>query len=425
MISIEILKQVILDNQRAVEQQMVIPRSIDLDENMNYVLVGVRRAGKSFLLYQRMQQNLKQGIGWDQMLYINFEDERLINMEVSDLNLLLETFARIYGTERPILFLDELQNINGWEKFVRRLADNKYRLYITGSNAHMLSAEIATTLGGRFIMKEVYPYSFTEYLEARQVPFDMAAQTATATRAILQHHFDEYLQYGGFPEGAHLQSKRDYLMSVYQKIYLGDIAARHRIENSFALRFLFKKLSESIMQPMSFTRLTNLIISTGSKISKATVINYMDYAKEAYLIFPIKNISSHLSERESNPKYYFVDNGIISLLTLNAESALLENTVAMELLRRYGQENQVFFYNEKVEVDFYIPETTTAIQVCLYPHESDETWRRETEALIRFSKHLPCSQCLLITMNDEETLTVDGVTIQLIPAWKWLIASPK
>ena len=177
MISIEILKQVILDNQRAVEQQMVIPRSIDLDENMNYVLVGVRRAGKSFLLYQRMQQNLKQGIGWDQMLYINFEDERLINMEVSNLNLLLETFARIYGTERPILFLDELQNIYGWEKFVRRLADNKYRLYITGSNAHMLSAEIATTLGGRFIMKEVYPYSFTEYLEARQVPFDMAAQT--------------------------------------------------------------------------------------------------------------------------------------------------------------------------------------------------------------------------------------------------------
>jgi predicted AAA+ superfamily ATPase len=283
-----------------------------------------------------MQQNLKQGIGWDQMLYINFEDERLINMEVSDLNLLLETFARIYGTERPILFLDELQNIYGWEKFVRRLADNKYRLYITGSNAHMLSAEIATTLGGRFIMKEVYPYSFTEYLEARQVPFDMAAQTATATRAILQHHFDEYLQYGGFPEGAHLRSKRDYLMSVYQKIYLGDIAARHRIENSFALRFLFKKLSESIMQPMSFTRLTNLITSTGSKISKATVINYMDYAKEAYLIFPIKNISSHLSERESNPKYYFGDNGLLNLFLTDGTAALLENLVAINLRNLYG-----------------------------------------------------------------------------------------
>ena len=155
MINIDILKQVILDNQHDVERQVVIPRSIALNEEMNYVLVGVRRAGKSFMLYQRMQQNLQQGIGWDKMLYINFEDERLINMEVSDLNLLLETFARIYGNDRPILFLDELQNILGWEKFARRLADSKFRVYITGSNARMLSSEIATTLGGRYIMKEV------------------------------------------------------------------------------------------------------------------------------------------------------------------------------------------------------------------------------------------------------------------------------
>ena len=162
MINIDILKQVILDNQHDVERQVVIPRSIALNEEMNYVLVGVRRAGKSFMLYQRMQQNLQQGIGWDKMLYINFEDERLINMEVSDLNLLLETFARIYGNYRPILFLDELQNILGWEKFARRIADSKFRVYITGSNARMLSSEIATTLGGRYVMKEVYPYNFAE-----------------------------------------------------------------------------------------------------------------------------------------------------------------------------------------------------------------------------------------------------------------------
>ena len=210
-------------------------------------------------------------------------------------------------------------------------------------------------------------------------------------------------------------------MSVYQKIYLGDIAARHRIENAFALRFLFKKLSESIMQPLSFTRLANLITSTGCKISKATVINYMEYAKDSYLIFSIKNIASHIAEREGNPKYYFVDNGIISLLTLNAESALLENMVAMELMRRYGQDNQVFFYNDKVEVDFYIPETGTAIQVSMYPHESNETWRRETEALVRMNKHLPCSTHLLLTMNEEDTIIIDGITIHMIPIWKWLL----
>ena len=421
MISIDILKQVILDNQHDVERQIVIPRSVNLEEGMNYVLVGVRRAGKSFMLYQRMQQNLQQGIGWDKMLYINFEDERLINMESSELNLLLEAFARIYANDRPILFLDELQNVVGWEKFARRLADSKFRVYITGSNAHMLSAEIATTLGGRYIMKEVYPYSFAEYIDAHRVSRTKTAQIATKTRAVLQRHFDEYLQYGGFPECINLPAKRDYLMSVYQKIYLGDIAARHRIENTFALRFLFKKLSESIMQPLSFTRLANLITSTGSKISKATVINYMEYAKDSYLVFPIKNIISHIAEREGNPKYYFVDNGMISLLTLNAEAALLENIVAMELIRRYGQDNHVFFYNDKVEVDFYIPEIETAIQVSMYPRESDETWRRETEALVRMNKHLPCSTLLLLTQNEEDTIAIDGVVIQMKPVWKWLL----
>ena len=421
MISVDILKQVILDNQHDVERQIVIPRSVDLEEGMNYVLVGVRRAGKSFMLYQRIQQNLQQGIGWDKMLYINFEDERLINMESSELNLLLEAFARIYANDRPILFLDELQNVVGWEKFARRLADSKFRVYITGSNAHMLSAEIATTLGGRYIMKEVYPYSFAEYIDAHRVSRTKTAQIATKTRAVLQRHFDEYMQYGGFPECINLPAKRDYLMSVYQKIYLGDIAARHRIENTFALRFLFKKLSESIMQPLSFTRLANLITSTGSKISKATVINYMEYAKDSYLVFPIKNITSHIAEREGNPKYYFVDNGMISLLTLNAEAALLENIVAMELIRRYGQDNHVFFYNDKVEVDFYIPEIETAIQVSMYPRESDETWRRETEALVRMNKHLPCSTLLLLTQNEEDTIAIDGVVIQLKPVWKWLL----
>ena len=175
------------------------------------------------------------------------------------------------------------------------------------------------------------------------------------------------------------------------------------------------------MQPLSFTRLANLITSTVSKISKATVINYMEYAKDSYLVFPIKNITSHIAEREGNPKYYFVDNGMISLLTLNAEAALLENIVAMELIRRYGQDNHVFFYNDKMEVDFYIPEIETAIQVSMYPRESDETWRRETEALVRMNKHLPCSTLLLLTQNEEDTIAIDGVVIQLKPVWKWLL----
>lgn len=191
-----------------------------------------------------------------------------------------------------------------------------------------------------------------------------------------------------FRKGHRLPPKRDYLTSVYQKIYLGDIAARHSIENTFALRILFRKLAESIKQPVSFTRITNIVASTGVKISKNTVINYMEYAKDACLLIPIQNIADKLVERETNPKYYFADNGILNLLLLDADTSLLENLVAVTLLRRYGTDDAVFFYNRNVEVDFYLPDTGVAIQVCYTMNLSDETFQREVQALVKLIRYL-------------------------------------
>lgn len=164
----ELLKSVIADNQAEIPRHQVMLRDFSFEDFGNYVFVGIRGAGKSYLLYQRIQQLLANGTGWDEILYINFEDERLEGMGKEDLNLLLETHMEMYG-KRPILFLDEIQNIEGWEKFARRLADAKYKVYITGSNAKMLSSEIQTALGGRYINVNVYPYSFMEYLTANQV----------------------------------------------------------------------------------------------------------------------------------------------------------------------------------------------------------------------------------------------------------------
>ena len=277
MIRREILKEVLLDNRNEVVKHQVIPRSFQFEEFGNYVFVGIRRAGKSFLLYQRIQELLHSGHTWNEMLYVNFEDERLIGMTTADLNLILEVHAEM-STDRPMLFLDEIQNIDGWDKFVRRLADNKYRAYVTGSNAKMLSQDVATTLGGRYVTVHVYPYDFKEFLYANGVEVTENSLFATESRAEIKRIFNDYFRSGGFPEGASLAAKRDYLTSVYQKIYLGDIAARHSIENTFALRILFRKLAESIKQPVSFTRITNIVASTGVKISKNTVINYMEYA---------------------------------------------------------------------------------------------------------------------------------------------------
>ncbi len=420
MIEKETIKEILLENRKEIESQQVVHRNIEKEDFANYVLIGVRRAGKSFMLYQQIQDNLKKGITWDSMLYINFEDERLIGMTAQELNLILEVHGMM-SAQRPILFLDEIQNIEGWDKFARRLADNKYRVYITGSNAKMLSSDVATTLGGRYITKHILPYSFSEYLSANNIPYDDMNLATTSGRADVQRYFAEYFRFGGFPEGAQLASKRDYLNSVYQKIYIGDIATRNKIDNLFSLRILFRKMAESVKQPTSFTRLSNIIASTGAKLGKATIINYIEYSKDAFLIYSIKNIADNLTNRETNPKYYFVDNGIISILALDIDTSLLENMVAMELIRRYGIDERVFFYNRNIEVDFYIPDAALAIQVSYNPHKTDETWQRESTALIKFTKVLDCQRLLILSYDTEETVEVNGKTIEVMPVWKWLI----
>ena len=384
------------------------------------MFAGIRRAGKSYLLYQRMQQLIIRGIQWDEMLYINFEDERLTGMTAEHFNLLLEVHLEMYG-KKPILFLDEIQNISGWEKFARRMADTKHRVYITGSNARMLSQDIQSTLGGRYIPVDVYPYDFKEFLVANDIHITKNSLLSTEKKAEVLRKFNDYFNFGGFPEGAELSSKRDYLTSVYQKIFLGDIAARHAVENTFALRILFKKLAESVKQPLSFNRIANIVSSTGAKVGTNTVINYMEYAKDAWLIHPIQNISGKLVDKETVPKYYFTDNGLLNLFLLDGNTSLLENIVAINLLRKYGRNDAVYFYNRGIEVDFYIPDAGMAIQVCYDLDNSAGTFDREVKSLLKITEVLECRHLFIITRDTERMLEIKGRKIEVIPVWKWLL----
>ena len=421
MINKQILLEVMLENRLEVMRHRVIPRDISLDGFDRQVLVGVRRAGKSYILYGHIQDLIAKGHTWDEIIYLNFEDERLGGMDLLDLNSILEVHGRV-SDKRPMLFLDEIQNVEGWEKFARRVADNKYKIVITGSNARMLSVDVASTLGGRFLTREIFPFSFGEYLEINGINSKSELLSATTSnRGLLMRHFDEYFQFGGFPECATIPVKRDYLTSLYQKIFLGDIAARHRVENIFALRVLFRKLAESIKQPLSFTRATNIVASTGTKIGKSTVINYLGYANDAYLILTVPNIADNITERISNPKYYFIDNGIISLLALDIRTSLLENVVALSLIRRYGSKDAVYHYNYGIEVDFYIPETETAIQVCYSMDGSTDTTERETRGLIKIGEKLSCRRRIIVTYEEEGEIERDGCKIEMIPAWRFLL----
>lgn len=418
----QILKQILRDNQQEIERYVVEPRDIKLGDFPCRVLVGVRRAGKSYMLYHVIQQLLAQGHKWDEMLYLSFEDERLENFDTDDFNRLLECHQEMYG-KRPMLFLDEIQNIDCWHKFARRMADSQYTIFITGSNAKMLSGEISTTLGGRFLIAEVYPYSFKEYLAVHQVPTAELDTLSTEGRAKVIRCFDEYLHDGGLPAAALLPAKRNYLSSVYQKIYMGDIIARNKITNVSGIRILVRKMAESVCRPISYNRINNLLSSVGGKLSLATTIKYVEYCEDAWLLLRLRNYSSALADKESNCKYYFIDTGILGLFLIDKDAMQLENLVALQLFRIYGHDpenERVFFYNDSFEVDFYVPEAELAIQVS-YSLRNEDTRKRETEALQKLPRRLPCSRRIILTYDEEETITDQHGIIEVIPTWKWLL----
>lgn len=424
MISKDILKQVLVSNHEDIENYSIIPRSLPSDDFPCRIFVGLRRAGKTFMLYQKIRQLLSSGRDWSDMLYLNFEDDRLDNFGMADFDLILQAHSEIYG-KRPMLFLDEIQNIDGWEKFARRLADSKYSVWITGSNAKMLSSEIMSALGGRYIPEEVYPYSFREFLDVQGVKYDEPSLLALDSRSAIVRCWNEYLKWGGLPEAASLSVKRDYISSVFQKIYLGDVAGRNKISAPVTLRLLFKKLSENIGRPVSYNRLSHSLSSINGKISMPTVCRYIEYSEVAWLLLRLRNVSAPFAEKESICKYYFIDNGILNLFMLGGETMLLENVVALALFRKYGHDSEnerVFFYNDKVEVDFYVPEDGLAIQVSYSISQSVTTYEREVSALKRLPNVLECRKRLILTNDESGTLEDEFGTIEIIPVWKWLLS---
>lgn len=413
----DVLKQIIIDQKEMYLGNPLISRDYDLEENVNYCFVGIRRTGKSYMMYQQIHDLMNDGISSSQIVYVNFEDERLLEIGVDDLNTILELGIEFSGSkEKPYLFLDEIQNVDGWEKFVRRVADMKYRINITGSNSKMLSKEIASTLGGRFMIVNVFPYSFKEYLSANHIENVRLDQIGTKKRADIVSQYEQYVTYGAFPELVDIKNKRPFLNNIYQTVYLQDIITRNKITNDFAVRLILKKIAESVTKALSFNRLTNIVKSAGVSIGKQTVINYVGHMLDSYLIFSLQNYAS----KKTSPKYYFMDTGLLGLMLLDCRTAQLENLVAVELIRRYGFEN-VYFFENNIEVDFYVPSENLAIQVSMQVLDDVDTLERETKAFVKLNQFIPDTKCLLVTNSEETKLNCDGIKIDVVPAWRWLL----
>ncbi len=416
---IGVIKRLIAEKQEEIASIKLIRRPIDLEPSANYVFIGLRRSGKSYLMYQIIQDLIKsKKITIEDVLYINFEDERIAPMKVEELNLLLDAYKEMFDS-KPMIFLDEIQNIEGWEKFARRLADSKYRVFVTGSNAKMLSKEIHSTLGGRFIAHEVFPFSFREYLSYHNILLKKNWEH-TSVRTQVIRAFPNYFYYGGFAELFEIKDKRSWLNSLYQKILLGDIISRYNIRNENAIRILAKKLAESVMQPSALSRLKNIVDSTGTTIAYNTLVEYLQSLTDAYLIFGISNFLDKLSEKETFKKRYFFDNGLLNNFLFDPETKLLENIVAVHLKKMYG--DGVFYYKKNIEVDFFIPAEHRALQVS-YSIADETTYQREITALFKLAEFHKLKKIEIVTFSEETTLQENGISIDVIPVWKWLLSN--
>lgn len=413
-----VIKQIILNQQDFIGRIKLQSRNVCFEENANYVLVGIRRAGKSYMLYQHIQHLVANGHSIEEMLFINFEDERISDIRKEDLYLILEAYRELFAFQ-PIIFLDEIQNVDGWEHFARRLADEKYRVFITGSNAHMLSREISSTLGGRYLTKEIRPFSFSEYLEYHNIHLPQHWELSPI-RADVVRLFSDYFYYGGLSEVFNIQDKKSWLQSLYQKILYSDIVMRKGVRNERSLRLLIRKLADSVMQPTAIKRLQDILQGDGTKITRDTIGSYLDYLHESYLTFGISSFTDSVSQRESIKKRYFYDNGILNLFLFLPETKLLENLVAIKLYNKYGDD--LYYYNKNVEVDFCVPNDGLLIQAS-YRMIDEATRNREIGALQKLSKFIKPQRCIIVTYDQEEIIQSNDLDVQIevIPAYKFML----
>ncbi|MBO4667544.1 MAG: ATP-binding protein [Bacilli bacterium] len=411
----EIIKRVIADQHQVIKDAVIVDRDIELERDVNYVLVGLRRAGKSTLLYQRVQNLIKEGMKWEQIIYINFDDERLDGFQLSDFDDILLT-AEEMTSEKHYYYFDEIQNIDGWEKFAIRMANQNHKVDITGSNAKMLSGEIASRLGGRYIAKEITPYSFNEYLRANNIDKSgMSIKELGRINALL----NQYFRFGGFPASLQFANKREYASSIYQKILFGDILTHYQIRNTNGIKLLIRKIAESVRNDISYTKLQNAITGVGYKLSKDTIIDYVGYFKEVFLVFSLENYYSSFVDKYSYPKYYFMDNGILNLFLDNKDSALLENVVAINLYRKH-RDQLYYLKGDATNIDFYLSEKNIAIQVA-YSLKEKEAEDREVDNLIAFAKSQTNNvQLFIVTYDEERTIVKDDYKITVLSLRKVL-----
>ena len=400
--------------------------SIPLDLDKIISLIGARRSGKTYLLYQTIDRLLGQ-IEKSQIIFINFEDERL-DITAEELDLILQGYRELYpenNLELCYFFFDEIQNVTGWEKFVRRLFDTTSKhIYLTGSNAKMLSTEISSSLRGRSISYEVYPLSFHEYLSFKEISVDLYV---SETKGAVYNALETYLSSGGFPELIGVKDS-DLLNRILQEYFdvmlFRDLVEHYEIKNIIALKFFLKRIFASSTKQISINRIYNDLKSGGIKIGKNSLYDFMRMAESIFMVHTIKKYSSKISIQEfGERKVFTIDNGLLNAVVFQFSSdigKMMEQTVFWELKRR---NYSIHFLKNGFECDFVtvsVDGSKDIIQVC-YDISDPYTLKREVKGLIAAAKELGLKKGTIITYENRDILEENGISINIITLPEFLL----
>lgn len=405
---------------------LLLPRlneiPLELKINRAFSLIGPRRAGKTSELLL-LAKIISEKYGKDKTFFINFERPDIGVLNSKELVLILEAYQQVFPKnkkEELWLFLDEIQNVLNWELFVRMCIDDKIKVFISGSSSKLLSKEVATSMGGRNLSFNVLPLSFKEFLNFKSVK--LPNFLSSNEKAIVTNLFDEYLNFGGYPEVVLFPTEKEKILrDIFDTAILKDVIERNKIRNTFLIKTLISALISS--KEFSSNKFYNYLKSQQIKSSKDAIYKYMSYLEDSFFIFTLKKFNlSYKKSEQTLPKIYFIDNGLLKVNSIDDKGRLLENLVFVELFRR-GYDIAYFQNQSKKEVDFLIKKgkrIEQLIQVS-YDLSNFKTKDREIQSLIIASKDLNCKNLLILTMSEEEEIMVEGRKIVIKPVWKWLL----
>jgi uncharacterized protein len=424
----EIIKNLITDfHERGTPPVRSRLLKIPVNSKKIIALTGVRRSGKTYHLYNIINQLINDKIEINNFLYFNFEDER-IDKETFEFNSIIESYQELYpemDLSKCYFLFDEIQNIDGWERFVRRVYEQiSKNVFVTGSNSRLLSREISTSLRGRSINYEIFPLNFREYLDFKSIDINL---NSTRSVSVIINAFDVFLLEGGFPELIFIDDeiKNSVLQEYFNVMIFRDLIERYEITQTAILKYFCKRVIGNSSKEFSANKIYNEIKSLGYKISKDTIYEFQDYVESIYLaLFLPKYLPSVVKQEFSRKKVYSIDNGLaasINTFFMRDKGATLENLIFLELIK---EGSNIFYYNSKYECDFLIAENegvSEAIQVC-YDISDQDTKKREERGLVSACKEFKLKKGFIITHSEEQRYTISGINVEVLPAYKYLLS---